>query len=156
MAFLVGFKFLDVNMWRYDRLRTSHSKSYIRSNYNGFSEQIFFSKSWRENGVMLMLINIVLIICFVAYAVLLGFSLLRLDVNKPLFVVAALFALCCLVTTFMIYHNYTRLGIGARGNVVSYAERVITSLVFTAFVCGLIYLQYRGVNIIAQGVGIFR
>ncbi len=145
MVLLFAFKMLDVNVWKYDMLRSHHSKNYITSNYVGIGEWTVFSKSIREIGIILPILNILIILTFFGMGVLLLMAVRHIDVKFPLAVSSVVFAFYCVVTVAATIHNYSALGIGAKGNSVSYGERVLTAIVFTGIVCAIAYINSRGV-----------
>lgn len=148
MVLLLAFKALELNIWKYDRLRTHHSKNYIRSHYVGAGEWLFFTKSIKEVGVLLPVINIVTILLILVYGGLLALSVRHIDiinVRAANAVCSIVFAGCCVITAFATFHNYSALGINVKGNSSSYFERVIAALVFAAIMCFLAFLKARGV-----------
>lgn len=145
IVLLFAFKMFDVNVWKYDMLRAHHSKNYIQSNYVGLGEWTFFTKSFKEIGIVLPIVNILVILIFIAQAAVLLLAFRHLDIKQLLAVLSVAFMGCCVVTTGMIIHNYSALGIGFKGNSVNYGERVITAIVFTAIIAFFAYMNCRGV-----------
>lgn len=142
---LFVFKMLDVNIWKYDMLRGHHSKNYIRNHYTGLGEWIFFSKSIKEIGIILPILNFLILLSFPCLGVIFIMAVKRMDVKFYIAVSLMVFAVYCFVTDYATIKNYTRLGIGAKGNSVSYGERVLTTIVFTGIICILAYTKARGV-----------
>lgn len=142
---LFVFKMLDVNIWKYDMLRGHHSKNYIRNHYTGLGEWIFFSKSIKEIGIILPILNFLILLSFPCLGVIFIMTVKRMDVKFYIAVSLMVFAVYCFVTDYATIKNYTRLGIGAKGNSVSYGERVLTTIVFTGIICILAYTKARGV-----------
>lgn len=145
-ALLFLFKTLDVNIWKYDMLRSHHSKNYIRNHYTGLGEWIFFSKSIKEIGIILPIVNFLILLSFpwlgwVMYLAVVN----KADVSFEIAVSLIVFAGYCLAATAATIHNYTALGIGVKGNSVSYGERILTTIVFTGIICILAYTKSRGV-----------
>lgn len=145
MVLLLAFKALDINVWRYDRLRTHHSKNFIQNNYVGVGEWLFFTKSIREIGILLPIVNIVTFLTFAGYGVLFLMLSQHMDIKLPMAVCSIVFAASCVVTTLAVIHNYSALGINVKGNSASYGERVITALAFSAIMCFLAFMKARGV-----------
>ncbi len=145
MVLLLAFKGFELNIWKYDMLRTHHSRNYIRSNYIGLGEWAVFSKSFKEIGIILPIVNILTLLTFAAQGVVLYFSLKHFDVKFYIAVLYLVMAFLSLVTTVMTIHNYSALGIGVKGNRVNYGERVISALAFAAIVCFFAFMNCRGV-----------
>ena len=145
MVLLLAFKALDINGWKYDMLRSHHSKGYITNNYRGIGEWTLFTKSIKEIGIILPIVNFLIIISFFAFGGLLLLAVKHYDVEFYLAVGSAAFAFLCIVTTVVTFHNYNALGIRVKGNSVSYGERVLTTIVFTVIMCILAYFKSRGV-----------
>ncbi len=145
MALLVAFKLFDINIWKYDMLRSHHSKSYITTNYVGFGEWTFFTKSIKEIGVILPIVNFLLILCFFGFGGIFLLSVRHYDVSLYVPICSIVFAALCVITTLATIHNYSALGIGLKGNSVNYGERVITAIAFTAIICAIAYFKSRGV-----------
>lgn len=142
---LFVFKMLDVNIWKYDMLRGHHSKNYIRNHYTGLGEWIFFSKSIKEIGIILPILNFLILLSFPCLGVIFIMAVKKMDVKFYIAVSLMVFAVYCFVTDYATIKNYTRLGIGTKGNSVSYGERVLTTIVFTGIICILAYTKARGV-----------
>lgn len=145
MVLLLAFKALDINIWKYDRLRTHHSKNYIQNHYVGAGEWLFFTKSIKEIGILLPIVNALSFLIFAGYGVLFLMLSRHMDIKLPLAVCSIAFAASCIVTTLSIIHNYSALGINVKGNSASYGERVITALAFSAIMCFLAFMKARGV-----------
>ena len=145
ILFTLAFKALDLNVWKYDMLRVTHSKNYIRNNYTGAGEWILFSKSIREIGIVLPVINFLILMLFIAEAGVLYLVMNHQEVRFHLAVITAAFAVCSIITTLMTIHNYDALGISVKGNKVNYGERIITAVSFTAIICFLAFVKSRGV-----------
>ncbi len=145
MLFTLAFKALDLNVWKYDMLRVTHSKNYIRNNYTGAGEWIFFSKSIREIGIVLPIINFFILLMFIAEAGVMYLAMDHYEVRFYIAVITVVFAVCSFITTFMTIHNYDALGIRVKGNRVNYGERIITAVSFTAIICFLAFVKSRGV-----------
>ena len=145
MALILAFKILDINIWKYDMLRSHHSKNYITSNYVGIGEWAFFTKSIREIGIILPIINILVILSFFGFGGVFLLALRHVDVKFFIALGACAFAFFSFVTTAATIHNYSALGIGVKGNSVNYGERVITAVVFTAIICFIAFIKSRGV-----------
>ena len=126
-------------------LRGHHSKNYIRNHYTGLGEWIFFSKSIKEIGIILPILNFLILLSFPCLGVIFIMAVKRMDVKFYIAVSLMVFAVYCFVTDYATIKNYTRLGIGAKGNSVSYGERVLTTIVFTGIICILAYTKARGV-----------
>ncbi len=145
MALVAAFKLFDINIWRFDMLRSHHSKSYITTNYVGFGEWMFFTKSIKEIGIILPIVNFLLILCFFGFGGIFLLAVRHFDVSLYVAVGSIVFAVLCVITTAATVHNYSALGIGLKGNSVNYGERVITAIVFTAIICAIAYFKSRGV-----------
>lgn len=145
MVLLFAFKLFDVNAWKYDMLRTHHSKNYITSNYVGIGEWIFFSKSIKEIGIVLPIVNILAVLTFIAQGGALLLALQKYNVKLYIAVIAIVFAFLSIVAMLMTVRNYTALGIEVKGNRVNYGERIITVIAFSAIMCFLAFLLSRGV-----------
>lgn len=142
---LFVFKMLDVNIWKYDMLRGHHSKNYIRNHYTGISEWLFYSKSIKEIGIILPVLNSFILLSFPCLGAIFFMAVKKMDVKFYIAVSLMVFAVYCIITTFATVKNYTRLGIGTKGNSVSYGERVLTTIVFTGIICILAYTRARGI-----------
>ena len=129
MVLLLAFKALDINGWKYDMLRSHHSKGYITSHYRGFGEWTLFTKSIKEIGIILPML----------------LAVKHYDVSYYVAVGSVAFAFYCIVTTVVTFHNYSALGIGLKSNGVNYGERILSTVVFTVIMCILAYFKSRGV-----------
>ena len=145
MALLVAFKFLDVNGWKYDMLRSQHSKSYITNNYVGFGEWLVFTKSIKEIGILLPIVNGLMLLNFLGFGGIFLLSARHIDVSLYLAGCTIFFAALCLITTAATIHNYSALGIGVKSSSASYGERVLSAVAFTAIICFFAYMKSRGV-----------
>lgn len=145
MVLLLAFKALDINGWKYDMLRSHHSKGYITSHYRGFGEWTLFTKSIKEIGIILPIVNFFIIISFFLYGGLMLLAVKHYDVSYYVAVGSVAFAFYCIVTTVVTFHNYSALGIGLKSNGVNYGERILSTVVFTVIMCILAYFKSRGV-----------
>ncbi len=134
----LAIKFLFIDAMRYNNLRLSHSKTYIKKHWNGFLNRIFYKDYIREFSIICVILNYLTLMIIFVLLVMFFISLFpAVDVTLPIKIVLLIYLALTAISSIYDLFRILFLGIDVKGNKTSKLERCITIF---ALLAGIILL----------------
>lgn len=135
-------KFIFVDDWVYDNLRQNHSKSFIKKNYKGIVNRIFYKDFYREIKAVYGMINTLMIFASAFLTVLLFLSFFNIDISVLIKICIRIVLLVCIIIAITVEYNMIFKGIDTKCNKISILSRIIYTVITLAIVAAFILINW--------------
>ena len=114
-----------VNDSCYNILRENHSKTYIKKNYSGFKNWLFYKDYRKEVGLLFYINLVILLAIFLLSSMFVLCLFIRIDITILLKILSVFFGMLCLINFVYIIVKFIVTGIDGRGEKVGIPGRLI-------------------------------
>lgn len=122
-------KIIFIDNYCYESLRLKHSKTYIRKNFGGAFNKIFYNKYFREISIIPLLANyFILLMMAVLFVVLIISFFINLDM--VINTVICIYGFVAVIYFLLILFDFVILNKNSKGEKSSILSRLIVGLIF--------------------------
>lgn len=133
----VLIKLIFIDNYCYNTLRLSHSKTYIKKNYSGIINKIFYKKFFREIGIFSVIVNCLILLTTAILVVILFVSFFY-NLDIIINIIICIYSFIAAIYFLLISFDFIFLNKNSKGEKSSFITRFFVGFIFLAI--AILYL----------------